>query len=60
MSKWYASMLPVLLWTRDARSAEAARLAGFGSAETPRRVFVTNLGVSPKAYRDRFRTTSPS
>jgi transcriptional regulator GlxA family with amidase domain len=37
---------------------DAARLAGFGSAETQRRVFVENLGVSPKAYRDRFRTTS--
>jgi transcriptional regulator GlxA family with amidase domain len=38
--------------------ADAARVAGFGSAETLRRVFVTNLGVSPKAYRDRFRTTA--
>lgn len=37
---------------------ESARLAGFGSAETFRRVFVTNLGVSPKAYRDRFRTAA--
>jgi transcriptional regulator GlxA family with amidase domain len=37
--------------------AEAARLAGFGSAETLRRVFVNQLGISPKAYRDRFRTT---
>ena len=39
--------------------AETARLAGFGSAETLRRVFVNHLGLSPKAYRDRFRTTSP-
>ncbi|OLP00257.1 AraC family transcriptional regulator [Mycolicibacterium porcinum] len=38
--------------------AESARLAGFGSTETLRRVFVNHLGVSPKAYRDRFRTTS--
>ena len=38
--------------------ADAARVAGFGSAETLRRVFVNNLGVSPKAYRDRFRTTA--
>jgi transcriptional regulator GlxA family with amidase domain len=38
--------------------ADTAHLAGFGSAETLRRVFVNNLGVSPKAYRDRFRTTS--
>ena len=36
---------------------DTARLAGFGSAETLRRVFVAQLGVSPKAYRDRFRTT---
>jgi transcriptional regulator GlxA family with amidase domain len=39
---------------------DTARLAGFGSAETLRRVFVNNLGVSPKAYRDRFRTASPT
>lgn len=45
----------------DGRSvSETARLAGFGSAETLRRVFVNELGVSPKAYRDRFRTTSPA
>jgi transcriptional regulator GlxA family with amidase domain len=37
---------------------DTARLAGFGSAETLRRVFVHHLGVSPKAYRDRFRTAS--
>jgi transcriptional regulator GlxA family with amidase domain len=35
---------------------DTAHLAGFGSAETLRRVFVDQLGVSPKAYRDRFRT----
>ncbi|WP_078280912.1 GlxA family transcriptional regulator [Mycobacteroides franklinii] len=38
--------------------SEAARIAGFGSAETLRRVFVSELGVSPKAYRDRFRTAA--
>ena len=38
--------------------SDTARLAGFGSPETLRRVFVENLSVSPKAYRDRFRTTS--
>ena len=38
--------------------SDTARLAGFGSPETLRRVFVENLGVSPEAYRDRFRTTS--
>ncbi|AKS34180.1 GlxA family transcriptional regulator [Mycolicibacterium goodii] len=37
---------------------DTARQAGFGSAETLRRVFVTHLGVSPKAYRDRFRTAA--
>ena len=37
---------------------DTARLAGFGSAETLRRVFVDYLGVSPKAYRDRFRTAT--
>jgi transcriptional regulator GlxA family with amidase domain len=37
---------------------ETARVAGFGSTESLRRVFVDHLGVSPKAYRDRFRTTS--
>lgn len=36
---------------------DAARLAGFGSAETLRRVFVNQLGISPKAYRDRFKST---
>jgi transcriptional regulator GlxA family with amidase domain len=43
----------------DGRSvAETARLAGFGSAETLRRVFLNHIGISPKAYRDRFRTTA--
>ena len=37
---------------------ESSKLAGFGSAETFRRVFVSSLGLSPKAYRDRFRTAS--
>jgi transcriptional regulator GlxA family with amidase domain len=36
--------------------AETAGMAGFGSIETLRRVFVSHLGISPKAYRDRFRT----
>jgi transcriptional regulator GlxA family with amidase domain len=38
--------------------ADTARLAGFGSPETLRRVFIAHLGVSPKTYRDRFRTTA--
>jgi transcriptional regulator GlxA family with amidase domain len=37
---------------------DTARLAGFGSTETLRRAFVEHLGVSPKAYRDRFRTAA--
>lgn len=36
--------------------AETAGIAGFGSTETLRRAFVNHLGISPKAYRDRFRT----
>jgi transcriptional regulator GlxA family with amidase domain len=36
---------------------DSARVAGFGSAETLRRVFVSQLGISPKAYRDRFKST---
>jgi transcriptional regulator GlxA family with amidase domain len=38
--------------------AETARLAGFGSAETLRRVFLNHLSITPKAYRERFRTAS--
>jgi transcriptional regulator GlxA family with amidase domain len=37
---------------------DTAHLAGFGSTETLRRAFVEHLGVSPKAYRDRFRTAA--
>lgn len=37
---------------------DAARLAGFGSTETLRRVFLHHLGITPKAYRERFRTAS--
>jgi transcriptional regulator GlxA family with amidase domain len=40
--------------------ADSARMAGFGSAETLRRVFVSELGISPKAYRDRFKSTGAS
>lgn len=36
--------------------SETAGMAGFGSIETLRRVFVSHLGISPKAYRERFRT----
>jgi transcriptional regulator GlxA family with amidase domain len=34
-----------------------ARRAGFGSADSMRRTFRRNLGVSPSVYRSRFRTT---
>lgn len=34
-----------------------ARASGFGSVETMRRAFQRILGVTPGAYRDRFRTT---
>lgn len=39
---------------------ESARRAGFASPETFRRVFVSHLGVSPRAYRDRFRSAAPA
>ncbi|MBU2694432.1 AraC family transcriptional regulator [Pimelobacter sp. 30-1] len=39
--------------------AQAARAAGFGSAETLRRTFVARLGVSPSQYRHRFATATP-
>lgn len=37
---------------------DTAQIAGFGSTETLRRAFIDRLGVSPKAYRDRFRTAA--
>jgi transcriptional regulator GlxA family with amidase domain len=37
---------------------DTAHMAGFGSPESLRRVFVDHLGVSPKAYRERFRTAA--
>jgi AraC-like DNA-binding protein len=37
---------------------DTAHLAGFGSTETLWRAFVDHLGVSPKAYPDRFRTAA--
>ncbi|MDR3664674.1 MAG: GlxA family transcriptional regulator [Mycobacterium sp.] len=36
----------------------AARAAGFGSAETMRRNFLARIGVPPSQYRDRFMTTA--
>ncbi|WP_093610972.1 GlxA family transcriptional regulator [Streptomyces indicus] len=37
----------------------AARLSGLGSDETLRRAFLRHLGVTPSAYRARFRTSAP-
>jgi transcriptional regulator GlxA family with amidase domain len=37
--------------------AEAARAAGFGTPESMRRTFVLRVGVSPRAYQQRFRST---
>ncbi|MGW0732748.1 GlxA family transcriptional regulator [Streptomyces sp. NPDC002851] len=37
----------------------AAHRSGLGSDETLRRVFLRHLGVTPSAYRARFRTTAP-
>ncbi|MHA6758944.1 GlxA family transcriptional regulator [Streptacidiphilus sp. PAMC 29251] len=39
---------------------EAAMLAGYGSAETLRRAFVSRLGVSPRTYQQRFRSAQRS
>jgi transcriptional regulator GlxA family with amidase domain len=39
----------------DLRISEIAEICGFGTPESMRRVFVSQLGVSPSAYRDRFR-----
>jgi transcriptional regulator GlxA family with amidase domain len=36
--------------------AETARMAGFRTTETLRRAFLDHLGITPRAYRDRFRT----
>lgn len=36
---------------------EAAARAGFGSSESMRRVFTARLGISPREYRERFRTS---
>ena len=39
----------------ELRISEIAEICGFGTPESMRRVFVAQLGVSPSAYRDRFR-----
>jgi transcriptional regulator GlxA family with amidase domain len=40
----------------DLRVSQVARHCGFGSEESLRRTFVAALGVSPRAYRERFRS----
>ncbi|MEY2243782.1 GlxA family transcriptional regulator [Streptomyces sp. BF23-18] len=40
--------------------ATVARHTGFGSPESLRRAFARNLGITPGAYRTRFRTTDGS
>jgi transcriptional regulator GlxA family with amidase domain len=37
--------------------AESARAAGYGSCEAMRRVFVARLGIAPRKYQQRFRST---
>jgi transcriptional regulator GlxA family with amidase domain len=37
--------------------AEAAAAAGFGTSESMRRAFVTRLGLSPRTYQQRFRSS---
>ncbi|WAJ43030.1 GlxA family transcriptional regulator [Mycobacterium sp. Aquia_216] len=47
----------VLLVREDLAQEIVARRSGFRSAEAMRRSFRRNLGISPSAYRARFRTT---
>lgn len=39
----------------ELRISEIAESCGFGTTESMRRIFESRLGVSPRAYRDRFR-----
>lgn len=39
---------------------DTATAAGYGSYEAMRRAFVTRLGISPKKYQQRFRSTAPA
>ena len=47
----------LLLETSDAPLDVIARESGLSSAETLRRCFTREVGVTPHAYRQRFRTT---
>jgi transcriptional regulator GlxA family with amidase domain len=42
----------------DLRISRVARCCGFGTQETMRRAFITELGVSPSDYRERFRSSA--
>ncbi|WP_344048038.1 GlxA family transcriptional regulator [Nocardioides panacihumi] len=46
-----------MLETGDDSLSAVAKMSGLGSEETLRRAFVKRFGVSPGAYRSRFRTT---
>jgi transcriptional regulator GlxA family with amidase domain len=53
------SLTPSVRHGESALEVVAGR-CGLGTAESLRRVFHRNLGVSPDAYRRRFRTTTPA
>jgi transcriptional regulator GlxA family with amidase domain len=36
---------------------ETAELSGFGNSETLRRAFISHLGIAPRKYQQRFRST---
>jgi transcriptional regulator GlxA family with amidase domain len=40
------------------RISQVARHCGFGTEETMRRTFVAELGVAPRDYRERFRSSA--
>ena len=48
-----------LLEQGDGTVEAVARRCGFGSGESMRRAFHTEVGVAPDVYRDRFRITDP-
>ncbi|CAN5412493.1 DJ-1/PfpI family protein [soil metagenome] len=50
----------VHLATGDSSQEAVAHRSGFGGSDTMRRTFQRNLGISPGAYRSRFRTTGIS
>jgi AraC-like DNA-binding protein len=50
----------VMLESGDEGLATIASRAGFGSVETMRRAFLRDVGTSPGAYREHFRTTGIS